>query len=231
MRSYLKIIDGSHIEHSTLHIRLVVLYWRQRNGRRKKVPSGFEGKGDDEILGATQFFHTNTVSDNGRKWSQSSQSFLHSLRLLTTTTTTTTTTGTMQASTANSSNDEAIVSPDAAMSDPSGGPPGQEEEEQRQRNTKRRRVTTEGARVVEPPTPLAPSASPAPMTVRSVKQIIVDDLRSNDEGTLVKALEDLWLVHLDSKRDDFQDMKDEFIKYGGHLAVSRMLEGFSCYSG
>jgi hypothetical protein len=53
-----------------------------------------------------------------------------------------------------------------------------------------------------------------------MNEIIVEDLCSDDEGTLVKTLKDLRFVHLDPDRDDFQEMQGEFIEYGGHLAVS-----------
>jgi hypothetical protein len=80
------------------------------------------------------------------------------------------------------------------------------DEDDEARSTKRRRVTS------------------APTAVRSVKQIVVEDLRSDDEGTLVRALCDLWLVHLDYERDDIQEMQGEFFNHGGHLAVSWIME-------
>jgi hypothetical protein len=173
-------------------------------GRRKKIPSGFEGKGGDEILGAMHI-HTKTVTTE-EKWSQSSKSSIHSLRLLTT----------MQANASDTSKTWTIVYPDATTSGPSGRP-SQEEEEQR--STKPKRVTLEDPPAVVPATP---PASP----VRSMQKIIVEDLRSEDEGTLVKALDDLGSVHLDTDRDDL-DLKtavEEFIYCGGNLAVSWIME-------
>jgi hypothetical protein len=123
-----------------------------------------------------------------------------------TTMTTTTTTTVMQANERDSSNDWTTVS--------------SYDDDSTSSNAERRLVTLEGPPAVVPATPPAPAAP----TVRSVKQIIVEDLRSDDEGTLVKALDDLWSVHLDPDRDDIQEMQDEFIDCGGHLAVSWIME-------
>jgi hypothetical protein len=70
-----------------------------------------------------------------------------------------------------------------------------------------------------------PATPPAP-TVRSVQKIIVEDLRSEDEGTLVTALKELRFIHLDYRRDDL-DLKtavEEFMYCGGHHAVSWIME-------
>jgi hypothetical protein len=75
------------------------------------------------------------------------------------------------------------------------------------------------------PPAVVPATPPAP-TVRSVQKIIVEDLRSEDEGTLVTALKELRFVHLDYRRDDL-DLKtavEEFMYCGGHHAVSWIME-------
>jgi hypothetical protein len=134
-----------------------------------------------------------------------------------------TTTMEVEADSESSTNVKDIVSSDDGDSTSSsnvGSRPGRKDEDDKERSTKRRRVTTPPAGVPArtPPAPAAPTAA------RTVRQIIVDDLRSDDETTLVKALKDLWSVHLSFKRDDFQEVQDEFIKYGGHLAVSWIME-------
>jgi hypothetical protein len=132
----------------------------------------------------------------------------------------------MDADPESSTNIEAIGSPDDATSTSSnaGTSAGRNGEDDEQRKTKRRRVTLDGTpAVVVPATPPAPAA---PTAARSVNKIIVEDLCSDDERTIGNALKDLWLwlIHLDFRCDDFQDIKDEFIKYGGHLAVSWIME-------
>jgi hypothetical protein len=134
-------------------------------------------------------------------------------------------TTTMEADSESSTNGGAIVSSDdddSTSSSKVGSRPGRKDEGDKERSTKRRHVTTPPAGVPArtPPAPAAPTAA------RTVRQIIVENLRSDDETTLVKALKDLWSVHLDTDRDDL-DLKTavkDFIYCGGHLAVSWIME-------
>jgi hypothetical protein len=127
----------------------------------------------------------------------------------------------MEADSESAANGRAIVSPDDATSSSNAGTSAGRNDEERQRSTKRRRLTLDGRSCAVPAPPAPPTTTQPPS---SLKKTIVEDLRSDDEGTLVKALEDLWSVHLDAHRDDLQEMQDEFIYCGGHLAVSWIME-------
>jgi hypothetical protein len=122
---------------------------------------------------------------------------------------------------------KSIVSPDDTTSSSSNVRTSavRSGENNEHRRTKRRRVTLDGLSVDESVAlPVAPPSVAQPPS--SLKKIIVDDLRSDDEGTLIKSLEDLWWVHLDTGRDDldFKTAIEEFLFLGGHLAVSWIMD-------
>jgi hypothetical protein len=97
-----------------------------------------------------------------------------------------------------------------------------EEGQTRNNTSKRRRVTFDG-----PPTAPRSPSSITSSTARTcaLNKIIVQDLRSNDADTLVKALVEIWSVHLNGTRvNDLEEMQDEFFVCGGHTVVSWIME-------